>query len=116
MKKNDNPKILDRKQLSQILSDQLILYNKQHPGDALNDVSVFDMATSFFNVGHPDRYRILQHWLEPELQDKLYLYNITQKKHHEADHGSYKNIYNGIYSGLYGPSPHYNELMLSEQE
>ncbi len=116
MKRNDNPKILGKKQLSQILSDQLNLYNKQHPGNALSDISIFDMATSFYNIGHPDRYRILQHWLEPELQDKLYLYNITWKKHHEADHGAYKSIYNGTYSGLYLPSPHYNELMLSEQE
>ncbi|MCM1258604.1 MAG: hypothetical protein NC307_12210 [Roseburia sp.] len=63
--------ILSRRQLTDMIKEQLGRYNMQHPGEGMDAAGLFQRADHFYyRAKHPDRYTVLWKWLEPEVQEE----------------------------------------------
>lgn len=101
-------KILD------VLRQYIKKYNNEHPDRKLNYESLFQAANDCYFKGHPERYRILSHWLEPELTEEPSFISRIQKNYNRTKKADEKKEDEYYHSSNYVP-PFYNEDLLLDE-
>ncbi|MCM1219781.1 MAG: hypothetical protein NC548_35310 [Lachnospiraceae bacterium] len=100
-----------------VLRQHISRYNTEHPGRELDTESLFQAANDCYFKGHPERYRILSHWLEPELTEEPPFISRVQKNYNrtkKADEKKEDEHYLAPGQTDYVP-PFYNEDLLLDE-